>query len=84
MTENQLLAALRFVTCLEKVRNQQPKLGYSTEMNVDKTAMQPDALRQLRALDFTLRGMVREAAGRAAARPISSNNCAAAIKCAAG
>ncbi|EMA4139153.1 hypothetical protein U3A98_002853 [Cronobacter turicensis] len=61
VTENQLLAALRFVTCLEKVRNQQPKLGYSTDMDVDKAQMQPDALRQLRALDLTLRGMVREA-----------------------
>ncbi|ALB64475.1 Putative inner membrane protein [Cronobacter condimenti 1330] len=61
VTENQLLAALRFVTCLEKVRHQQPKLGYSTEMDVNKAQMQPDALRQLRALDLTLRGMVREA-----------------------
>ncbi|EQA4279638.1 STY4199 family HEPN domain-containing protein [Cronobacter dublinensis] len=60
VTENQLLAALRFVTCLEKVRNQQPKLGYSTDMDVNKDAKQGEALRQLRALDLTLRGMVRE------------------------
>lgn len=60
ISQNQLLAALRFVACLERLRQSQPKLDYSTDFPARNEAQQ-QALQQLRALELTLKGLVSSA-----------------------
>lgn len=54
VTQNQLIAAMRFVTALEHLRLQQPLLGYSTELKVGGEAQQQQAHKQVRALELML------------------------------
>lgn len=61
VSQNQLLAALRFVACLERLRERQPQLDYSTDLSTGNEAQQQHALRQLRALELTLKGLVAQA-----------------------
>lgn len=61
VSQNQLFAALRFVACLERLRENQPKLDYPTELPVTNEAAQQQALQQLRALELTLKGLVTQA-----------------------
>ncbi|WP_313667074.1 STY4199 family HEPN domain-containing protein [Atlantibacter sp.] len=56
-----LIAALRFVATLERVRLRQPLLHYNTELALSQPP-QPRAARvQLRSLELTLTGLIREA-----------------------
>lgn len=59
-TENQLIAALRFVVTLEQIKQQQPLLMFNTGSIHD--VEQPQALveRQIRAVQLTLRGLVTQ------------------------
>lgn len=61
ISQNQLFAALRFVACLERLRDNQPKLEYSTVLAADNDAQQRQALQQLRALELTLKGLIANA-----------------------
>lgn len=54
-TENQLIAALRFVVTLEQIKQQQPRLTFSTG-----DASDTEALRQIRAVELTLRGLIQQ------------------------
>lgn len=65
VSENQLLAALRFVTSLEHLRQQQPLLTYQTELeDPDQEAhleAHLEAQRQLRAIELTLKALIARA-----------------------
>lgn len=56
-----LIAALRFVSTLELIRLRQPLLHYSTELVLTQPPQQRDANLQLRGLELTLKGLIREA-----------------------
>jgi hypothetical protein len=58
VSHNQLIAALRFVSYLERVREKQPLLGYSTEIESNDAAVQHKATRQMRALELMLKNLV--------------------------
>jgi hypothetical protein len=58
VSHNQLIAALRFVSYLERVRAKQPLLGYSTDIESNDNAQQQKAIRQMRALELMLKGLV--------------------------
>ncbi len=58
VSHNQLIAALRFVSYLERVREKQPLLGYSTEIESHDAAVQQKATRQMRALELMLKNLV--------------------------
>ena len=60
ISHNQLISALRFVSYLELVRLRQPLLGYSTGLDTHSEAQQQKALRQMRALELMLRGMINK------------------------
>ncbi|AYN28347.1 hypothetical protein D8682_16005 [Buttiauxella sp. 3AFRM03] len=60
ISHNQLISALRFVSYLELVRLRQPLLGYSTDLDTHSEAQQQKALRQMRALELMLRGMINK------------------------
>ncbi|BBR56918.1 MULTISPECIES: STY4199 family HEPN domain-containing protein [Enterobacteriaceae] len=60
-TENQLIAALRFVVTLEHIKRQQPLLMYNTGYDDDAEQLQEHALRQIRTIELTLRGLVVQA-----------------------
>ena len=59
-TENQLIAALRFVVTLEQIKQQQPLLMFNTGYASDAEQLQEPALRQIRAVELTLRGLIGE------------------------
>lgn len=59
-TENQLIAALRFVVTLEQIKQQQPLLMFNTNYANDAEQLQESALRQLRGVELTLRGLIGE------------------------
>lgn len=59
-TENQLIAALRFVVTLEQIKQQQPLLMFNTGYASDAEQPQEPALRQIRAVELTLRGLIGE------------------------
>lgn len=62
VSDNQRIAALRFVGSLENLRQRQPQLNYSTDFSEEDDAQQQLlALRQLRALELTLKDMVERA-----------------------
>ena len=61
VSENQLIAALRFVTALENLRQKQPLLTYSTELILPGGAQQQRALAQLRAIELMIASLVYEA-----------------------
>ncbi|ECG8589893.1 hypothetical protein FNI11_09020 [Salmonella enterica subsp. salamae] len=58
VSENQLLAALRFVTSLEYLRQQQPLLTYQTEQEEPGREAHLEAQRQLRAIELTLKALI--------------------------
>ena len=57
-TENQLIAALRFVVTLEKIKQQQPRLTFST--GYDAEAQEEQTLSQIRCVELTLRGLIQQ------------------------
>lgn len=61
VSENQLIAAMRFVTALERVRLQQPLLTYSTELSVGSELQQQQAHKQVRAIELMLKGLIQQA-----------------------
>lgn len=61
VSENQLLAALRFVTSLEHLRQQQPLLTYQTELEDPDQEAHLEAQRQLRAIELTLKALIARA-----------------------
>lgn len=62
VSDNQRIAALRFVGSLENLRQRQPQLTYSTDFSEEDDAHQQlQALQQLRALEMTLNDMVERA-----------------------
>ncbi|APG20415.1 hypothetical protein A3780_23660 [Kosakonia radicincitans] len=60
VTENQLIAALRFVSALENLRTRQPLLSYSTSLEVEENQQQR-AQQQLRALEIMITSLVAQA-----------------------
>jgi len=61
VSDNQLIAATRFVTSLEHLRMQQPLLTYSTELGDSDHAQQQQAQKQVRALEMTIKGLILQA-----------------------
>ena len=61
VSDNQLIAATRFVTALEHVRQQQPLLTYSTELAPADEAQQLQAQKQVRAVEMMLKALVLKA-----------------------
>lgn len=60
VSENQLIAALRFVRALEHLRMKQPLLSYNTTLHI-KSAGQENGLTQLRALEMMLKSLINHA-----------------------
>ncbi|MEB6381346.1 STY4199 family HEPN domain-containing protein [Leclercia adecarboxylata] len=61
VSDNQLIAATRFVTALEHLRLQQPLLTYSTEMNPNDELQQQHARKQVRTLELMIKGLIMQA-----------------------
>lgn len=61
VSENQLIAAVRFVTALEHLRLQQPLLGYNTELMSGSDSQQQQAHKQVRALELILKSLIMQA-----------------------
>ncbi len=61
VSANQLIAAMRFVTTLERVRLQQPLLTYSTELATGNEIQQQQAHKQVRAIELMLKGLIQQA-----------------------
>ena len=61
VSENQLIAAMRFVTALEHLRQQQPLLMYSTELASGNDIQQQQAHKQVRAIELMLKGLIQQA-----------------------
>jgi hypothetical protein len=61
VSDNQLIAATRFVTALEHVKRQQPLLTYNTELAPADEAHQQQAQKQVRALELMLKALVLKA-----------------------
>ncbi|WP_326468846.1 STY4199 family HEPN domain-containing protein [Enterobacter wuhouensis] len=61
VSENQLIAAMRFVTALEHLRLQQPLLTYSTELTPDNEIQQQQAHKQVRAIELMIKGLIQQA-----------------------
>ncbi|MFU0922302.1 STY4199 family HEPN domain-containing protein [Kluyvera sichuanensis] len=59
-TENQLIAAERFVVTLEQIKQHQPLLMFNTGYASDAEQLQEQAERQIRAIQLTLRGLVMQ------------------------
>lgn len=59
-TENQLIAAERFVVTLEKIRQQQPLLKFNTGYSLDADQLQERSERQIRTIQLMLRGLVEQ------------------------
>ncbi len=60
VSENQLIAALRFVRALEHLRMKQPLLTYNTTLHV-KSGGQEQGLTQLRALELMMKSLINHA-----------------------
>jgi len=60
VTDNQLIAALRFVRALEHLRNKQKLLSYNTSIQMHDDNQQ-QGLQQLRALEMMIRSLVMQA-----------------------
>lgn len=61
VTDNQLIAALRFVAALEFVRQQQPLLTFPSLPGEDGSDRQEQAQRQMRAMTLTLKALIGQA-----------------------
>lgn len=61
VSENQLIAAMRFVTALEHVRLQQTLLTYSTELAAGNEIQQQQAQKQVRAIELMIKGLIQQA-----------------------
>lgn len=61
VNDNQLIAALRFVSSLESVRSKQPVLKFASIPGDDSDARQEQAQRQMRALKMTLKALISQA-----------------------
>lgn len=61
VSDNQLIAALRFISFLELVRSKQPLLNYSTDVNDADERVNNTARRQIRAIELMLRGIINSA-----------------------
>lgn len=61
VTENQLIAAMRFVTTLEHLRLQQPLLTYNTELAHGSEIQQQQAHKQVRAIELMIKGLIQQA-----------------------
>ena len=61
VSENQLIAAMRFVTTLELLRLQQPLLTYSTELATGSELQQQQAHKQVRAIELMIKGLIQQA-----------------------
>lgn len=61
VSENQLIAAMRFVTALEHLRLQQPLLTYSTELATGNDIQQQQAHKQVRAIELMIKGLIQQA-----------------------
>ena len=60
VSENQLIAAMRFVTSLEYLRLQQPLLTYDTGRVPEKES-QLQAQKQVRAIELMIKGLIQQA-----------------------
>jgi len=61
VSDNQLIAATRFVTALEHLRLQQPLLTYSTDMGPIDESRQQHAQMQVRTLELMIKGLIMQA-----------------------
>lgn len=61
VSDNQLIAALRFVAVLEFVRSKQPLLKFASVAGDDSDARQEQSQRQMRALKLTLKALISQA-----------------------
>jgi hypothetical protein len=61
VSENQLIAALRFSAALEFARQQQPLLTFASVPGDDSSERQEQAQRQMRALTLTLKALINQA-----------------------
>lgn len=61
VTDNQLIAALRFVAALEFVRQKQPRLQFTCLPGDEGSARQEQAQRQMRAITLTLKALITQA-----------------------
>lgn len=61
VTDNQLIAALRFVAALEFVRQKQPRLKFTSLPGEDGSVHQEQAQRQMRAITLTLKALITQA-----------------------
>ncbi|WLI78056.1 STY4199 family HEPN domain-containing protein [Kosakonia sp. H02] len=61
VSENQLIAALRFIGALENLRKKQKLLSYNTALNADNTQQQQQGQQQLRALESLIKSLVMQA-----------------------
>lgn len=61
VSDNQLIAATRFVTALEHLRMQQPLLTYSTELSASDALRQQQAQKQVRALELMIKALIMQA-----------------------
>ncbi|MEH5618134.1 STY4199 family HEPN domain-containing protein [Enterobacter cloacae] len=61
VSENQLIAAMRFVTALEHLRLQRPLLTYSTELAPGSELQQQQAHKQVRAIELMIKGLIQQA-----------------------
>lgn len=61
ISDNQRIAALRFVVALESVRHRQPLLKYTSTLNDEGGDRQEQAQRQMRAIALTLKALISHA-----------------------
>ncbi|ABP62570.1 STY4199 family HEPN domain-containing protein [Enterobacter sp. 638] len=61
VSENQLIAAVRFVTSLEHLRLQQPLLSYNTDLAPGNESQQLQAHKQVRAIELIIRSLIMQA-----------------------
>ena len=59
-TENQLIAAERFIVTLEHIKQQQPKLIFTTEQPDNVKQPQETALKKIRAIELMLRSLIAQ------------------------
>lgn len=61
VSTNQMIAALRFVSALEQLKEKQPLLHYSTALDTSTPAPEREARQQIRALELMIRGLIHRA-----------------------
>lgn len=59
-TENQLIAAQRFIVTLEQVKQQQPLLTFTTSYASDAYQLQEMAERQIRTIELVINGLITQ------------------------